>query len=326
MRVRLLVGLGVFALLALAPAGPGAASSTKGSHTTATTVGSCSDASVTGTHTLSLRLGGRNRTVIVHLPPLYTGTTALPLVLNLHDSGSTAARQEVLSGMDSEADQDGFVVVYPQAAVASGDGFDWSEPGLPFSGGATTSKNPPDDLAFLTQLVGILESRYCVNSARVYVTGFAAGAEMASQLGCDDSNIFAAIAPVSGLRLPTSCPTVRGVPVIAFHGTADPVDPYEGHGRVSWTYSVPQAARDWASHDGCRGRPQVIPEAVGVTLTDYVRCANHAQVALVTINGEGHEWPGGPLLPRSVTRVFGPQSDVVNADALIWSFFEAHKL
>jgi poly(3-hydroxybutyrate) depolymerase len=65
-----------------------------------------------------------------------------------------------------------------------------------------------------------------------------------------------AVAPVAGLRRPTPCPTTRAVSVIAFHGTADQVDPYHGHGQAYWTYSVPTAASDWATQDRCTHRPQ----------------------------------------------------------------------
>ena len=51
-----------------------------------------------------------------------------------------------------------------------------------------------------------------------------------------------------------------------------------------------------------------------------------ATVALYAIAGEGHEWPGGPPLPPSLTRVLGPQSDAINADAVMWAFFAAHSL
>jgi len=59
----------------------------------------------------------------------------------------------------------------------------------------------------------------------VYATGFSGGARMTSQLACDDAGLFAAVAPVSGLRRPKPCATTRAVPVISFHGSADPIDP-----------------------------------------------------------------------------------------------------
>jgi poly(3-hydroxybutyrate) depolymerase len=49
-------------------------------------------------------------------------------------------------------------------------------------------------------------------------------------------------------------------------------------------------------------------------------------VQLYSIVGEGHEWPGGPTLPKALTAVLGPQSDAISANAVMWSFFEAHPM
>src|ERR1700722_4439066 len=144
-----------------------------------------------------------------------------------------------------------------------------------------------------------MEQRYCLDARRVYATGFSGGARITSQLACDASNTFAAVAPVSGLRHPTSCPTTRPVPILAFHGTADPVDPYGGHGEAYWTYSVPQAAQDWSMQDKCSPIASTTRPQSGVTLTRYQGCKGNAVVDLYSITGEGHEWPGGPTMPKS---------------------------
>ena len=256
----------------------------------------CGTAATPGSTTLTLTIGGRQRVVIVHLPSGYSGSSKVPLVLNMHGSGSTAADQEAFTGMDATADTDGFIVAYPQGLIPSGAGFDWNVPGVPLVGGEAVPAGSADDVAFLTSLVGILEHRYCIDSTRVYATGFSGGARTASQLACDASGTFAAVAPVSGLRHATPCPATRAVPVLTFHGTADPVDPYDGHGQAYWTYSVPQAAKDWATQDGCSATAAVSTPDPGVTLTRYPGCAGGASVELYTITGEGHEWPGGPQL------------------------------
>jgi polyhydroxybutyrate depolymerase len=147
---------------------------------------------------------------------------------------------------------------------------------------------------------------------------------MTSQLACDDSGLFAAVAPVSGLRRPKPCPTTRSVPVISFHGSADQVDPFAGHGQKYWTYSVTTAAKDWSTQDHCRSVAHSGP--VGVKMTTYYTCSDGAEVELYVIKGEGHEWPGGPTLPSSITALLGPQSSLVNANALLWAFFQAHPL
>jgi polyhydroxybutyrate depolymerase len=262
----------------------------------------------------------------VHVPSGYSGTTKVPLVLNLHGSGSTARAEEQFSGMDTTSDANGFVVAYPQAVIPDGSGFDWNVPKEPLVGGRTVPVNAADDVSFVTQLAGILEHSYCVDSNRIYATGFSGGARMASQLACDAAGTFAAVGPVSGLRHPAPCPATRPVPVVAFHGTADSVDPYTGNGEAYWTYSVTQAAQGWASQNKCAPGPAVSQPNPGVTLTLYDGCAGNATVALYTITGEGHEWPGGPPLPSSLTRVLGPQSDAINADTVMWTFFAAHTL
>lgn len=283
----------------------------------------CGTAAPAGSSTKHYEVQGHARLAIVHVPTGYTGKVPVALVLNLHGSQSTAAQQELFSGMDAVSDEDGFVLAYPQADIPEAGGFDWNVPDEPLVGGSYPPKGSANDDVFLATLVADLEARYCVNPLRVFATGMSGGARMASQLGCDESGVFAAIAPVAGLRFPSHCTATRAVPVIAFHGSADPIDPYAGNGMAYWTYSVPVAASRWATHDGCATRPKVV-DAKGFTLTVYSGCASNASVRLYEVAGEGHEWPGGPVMPKSITRVLGPQSWAVSANTAMWAFFEAH--
>jgi polyhydroxybutyrate depolymerase len=277
------------------------------------------------TTTLSLSIGGFTRTVIVH-DPASTSKTKRPLVLNLHGSGATALDQELFSGMNFTSDADGFIVAYPQGLIPDGTGFDWNVPGVPLTGGRAVPAGSANDVTFLTKLVGVLESKYCINKDEVYATGFSGGAREVSQLACDESGVFAAVAPVSGLRRPTPCPTTRAVPVIAFHGSNDEVDPFAGHGEAYWTYSVSTAAKDWAKQDHCSKKTTSSTPSKDVKLTAYAGCASGAAVELYEVMGEGHEWPGGPVMPATITSELGPQSSAIDANAVMWSFFEAHPL
>ena len=141
----------------------------------------------TGSTTLTLEIGGHQRTVIVHVPAGYNSSRGVALVLNLHGSGSTAAAQEVFSGMDATSDQGSFIVAYPQGLISSGTGFDWNIPGVPLFGGGNAPRGSANDVAFLTQLVPVLESKYCINPREVFATGMSGGGRMTSQLACDAS-------------------------------------------------------------------------------------------------------------------------------------------
>jgi polyhydroxybutyrate depolymerase len=271
---------------------------------------------------LTITVGGRDRMILVHAPVQTTGP--VPLVLNLHGSRFTAGEQEQFSGMDRASDAYGFVVAYPQAALPSGTGFEWHVPGQTLLGGRPAPGDAPDDVAFLAEALSAIEQRVAIDPARVFVTGFSGGARMASQLACDLSEKIAAVAPVGGLRFPSPCESRRPVSVIAFHGTADPVNPYEGNGHANWTYGVREAAEEWAAHDGCGAAVVDSDPAPGAQLTTYKGCKGSAAVELYTIKDEGHEWPGGPVMPAEVTKALGPQSNVVDANALMWAFFSAH--
>jgi polyhydroxybutyrate depolymerase len=268
-------------------------------------------------------VAGHQRVVVVHVPSSYQDSTPVALVLNMHGSASTARAQEAFSGMDATADQDGFIVAYPQGLLAASTGFDWNVPGVPLVGGSYPPADAADDVAFLTDLVPALSTRYCIDPARVYATGMSGGGRMASQLACDAPATFAAVAPVAGLRLPAPCPSSQPIPVLAFHGTADPIDPYGGHGEAYWTYSVVTAAQRWGAHDGCRPGAQTAAHT-GYTLTTYAGCADGSAVELYAMTGEGHEWPGGPTVSAAITHLLGPQTQAVDADAVMWAFFAAH--
>jgi len=290
---------------------------------TTTSVGCTSPGSST---TLNLEVKGFDRTVIVHVPRGSSDSTPLALVLNLHGSGATALDQELFSGMNRTSNDDDFIVAYPQGLIADGSGYDWNVPSEPLIGGRAVPKGSANDVTFLATLVKTLEMKYCINKNEVYATGFSGGAREVSQLACDESSIFAAVAPISGLRRPTPCPTTRAVPIIAFHGSDDPVDPFKGNGQAYWTYSVPTAEKDWAQQDGCSSKSATSQPSKGVTLTTYSRCADGSAVQLYEVKDEGHEWPGGPAMPSDLTSVLGPQSSAVDANAVMWSFFTAHPL
>jgi polyhydroxybutyrate depolymerase len=259
------------------------------------------------TVTLTPQVDGRRRTIRVYVPRGYLPGRAVPLVVNLHGTTSSAARHEIVSGMDAMADTYTFLVAYPQGDRRFGTGYGWNVPNTP-----AWSAHGPDDVAFLLRVVLLLRERYCMNAARVYATGFSGGGRMISQVACHPDHPFAAVAAVGGLRAPVPC---QGgpVPVLGVHGTADPLNPFDGPGQSYWTYGVPDAARRWAAHNHCASLPTVGTPRPGVSLSLYHGCQAEAAVGLYALAGTGHVWPSA-------------RTAALDANEVIWRFFTAHPL
>lgn len=259
---------------------------------------SCNLPHATGVSDQQLVAGQRSRTYRLYVPSSYTGRTPVPLVLDLHGSGGNAAGQARNSGLEAVAAREGFAVASLQA-----EGSRWNVP---------VQEGRPDDVAYVDDVITHVAARVCTDLTRVYATGFSGGARMSSLLACRLNGRIAAIAPVSGLRWPGSCPG-RAVPVLTFHGLADPQNTYAGGvaGRNGeWVESVPDALAGWAGHNRCA--LEVISEdpAGPLSTMRYTGCAAGADVRLVRIDGLGHVWT----------------KTEVDTTEVMWQFFKNHRL
>lgn len=149
-------------------------------------------------------------------------------------------------------------------------------------------------------------------------------------LSCTLSNRIAAIGAVSAAQsLSWSwCADSTPVPMIAFHGTADPFVPYNG-APAGWLNpnapfpNVTTWAANWARRNRCGPNPVDSVVAPTVTRREYTNCAKNASVVLYTIQGGGHQWPGGKPIPEWIV---GHLSNSVDATNQMWAFFRAHPL
>jgi polyhydroxybutyrate depolymerase len=115
--------------------------------------------------------------------------------------------------------------------------------------------------------------------------------------------------------------------MIAFHGTADPLVPYDGAG-TSWLNprpfpNIPGFVAAWARRNRCPGKPAQSAVAPDVARREYMGCTADAAVVLYTIRGGGHQWPGGKPFPVWLA---GPTSRSIDATNLMWAFFREHPL
>lgn len=263
----------------------------------------------------TLTFGGLQRTYMLHVPP----GPANGLVINLHGAGMNGPQQAALTNYNAVANQYGFVVAYPDGIDAS-----WADG----RGASIPDRQGIDDVGFLATLIERLSRDFAIPPGRVFVTGMSAGAFMANRLVCDRADLVSAVAPVAGtLGAGLACSASRPVSVMAVHGTADPVVPFDGgpmvgRGGPSEIVSAPALAERWREMNRCPGPLVGDPASTGeIQQMTAAGCANGTEVVLVSINGGGHIWPAARFaLPADVV---GPNSYAVDASGATGQFFAA---
>lgn len=185
-------------------------------------------------------------------------------------------------GLAAAARRVGLALLYPTSA----DGF-WS-------------LNHAQGDADVQAVGGLLERTLaggCFDPARLSTTGVSNGAGFATRLGCALPGRFAGVAPVSaGFRALDPCPASARTSLLAIHGTADTIVPYNGK-RPGREGSVPRFAARWARRVGCSAPPVTTSPRARVTRITYRACDDGLRVGVVRLTGTTHSWPGAPRSP-----------------------------
>lgn len=251
----------------------------------------------------SFRFGGLERSYLLHDGG--SGPKA-GLILALHGLRGSGAAIERRMRLDAAAERAAMVVAYPD-----GQGAKWRA----WPGGDL------DDVGFLAALAGSLAKEYGLGPGRVFAAGLSNGASMVGRLLCE-GGVLAAGALVSGAVPPPiveRCTAGPPVPVLQVQGTADHVVPYE--------WAVPASRAIWLARDGCSQPPETtaLPDADPTDGTRVKRerwsCRGGSEYVLYTVEGGGHQWPGGE--PSGI-RGRGPTSRDLDASAAIVDFFARH--
>jgi len=256
---------------------------------------------VPGETTMSITVGGRNRTFLLHVPPSYTGAVPVPLVLDLHGFTSNSSQQAALSGFRGKSNEVGFIVAWPQGVRDS-----WNA----FGCCGTADFLNIDDPAFLRAVVARISQLGRIDSKRVYITGLSNGGFMTHRMACVAADIFAAAAPVSApLNTSTSvCRPSRPITVVAFHGLNDGIVSYNGGAFQSAQNSL----STWASLDGCVGGRTVFELPGPARCETFKTCNGMSEAGLCSLNS-GHI-------------AYTDQSDLDIADYIWDNVFSPHAL
>lgn len=282
-----------------------------------------------GSEKTSLTFGGIERTYVYHEPSSAPAAGTRTLIISLHGNMGTGAQQEDLTGFSTLADERGFIAVYPDGVDKS-----WAD------GRGTTDADTQgiDDVGFISALIDEMVSKRGVDPKKVFVTGFSNGSMMTNRLGCELSDKIAAIGTLSGTMpetISTTCAPKRGVPLMSFHGDADPFAPYGG-GEVNSSsggkvLSAEATRALWAEKSGCDATTTSAPIADTVTddettvmREDNQGCKDGSEVVLFTVAGGGHTWPSSDA--NLTKALVGKSNEDVKASELLIDFFGKHAL
>jgi poly(hydroxyalkanoate) depolymerase family esterase len=261
----------------------------------------------------------------------------------LHGCQQDAAGIRSLTRFDALADEEGFIVVYPETGPAVGNPLGcwiWWDPD-----NQTRSRGAPQDLVAILQRVIRTAN---ADPERVYVTGFSSGAALATNLGALYPDVIAAVGVHSGVAYAAGAsagcalsvtqsgapdpqgrgriayhaqgPNHRIVPAMVLQGDDDnTVQPVNADGIVIRMVATNDLADDGETNGSFpSGEPEQRSERASAgksfSVTGYTDTAGRRVLVKIVIAGMRHAWSGGA--PD------GTYADPEGPDAsrLLWQF------
>ena len=240
-----------------------------------------------------------------------------PLVFVLHGYTSNSTNIMNYSKMNEIADQNGFMVCYPQGTTNIYTGQTHWNANLKEMSSVTDSE-------FLTDLAKKLQAEFNLSEKNTFACGMSNGGFMSYSLGCERSDTFKAIASITGTMSGydwNNC-NPNKVPVLQISGTNDMVVPMDGSMSLAGGWGGAPKIQDimnyWGDINECtQTQTQNLPDSNKtdnsyVSIEKKVDCFNNHQVWFYTVYGGTHTWPGA----------WGNMD--INASEEIWDFFSRY--
>jgi polyhydroxybutyrate depolymerase len=305
---------------------------------------------------------GLERRYILYVPDSYDQSKPYPIVIAIHGGGGNADASPAFFQLNDKADQEGFIVAYPEG---TGEYISGKLLGT-WNGGnccGYAKINNIDDVGFIDAMIGKIEIDFNTDTNRIYATGMSNGAIMCYRLACELSDKIAAIAPHSSIGHFTECNLTRSVPTLHIHGVEDPCASYDGCTEcescfVNFTnyfyttclsipldlepsdvdvVSVPSFIDSWRIKNNCSDT-KITSWQNGSSFCETYSDCGEGEVTLCTVDG-GHTWSGRgsyslnacSLDPdgcacQAWKNAVGPLSNDLIANDVIWEFFKRHSL
>lgn len=257
---------------------------------------------------LAVRVGDAERHYLRYVPARVA--PGQPLVVLLHGTFMTGEnmRYETDRGFEKLADEQGFIVAYPDARHLA-----WND--CRKLNNTLARIYNTDDVAFIRTVIAAAVADHGSDPAKVFLFGFSGGGHMAYRMAWEAPGEIAAIATVAANLPPrdaVTCASNAPMPrALLIKGTADSGDPYDGgpHPLSGSVLSARASAAALAAQNGL-GAPEAEVEPEPRVKLQAWRKGGRPIVALYSIEG----------LPHMVPVAW---RDKVDGVTLAWKFFTA---
>mgnify|MGYP001327453679 CR=1 FL=1 len=275
----------------------------------------CINTSRQGLQRCDLEHDGIDRYYFIYSPQNNDASLNLPILLALHGYGSSAQNHYSYTNYFPIADQNNFIVLYPQGSPMQ---TNLASSSSHWNVGGWTIGSSVDDISFIDKVLNLVKNKTSINESRIYSSGMSNGGFMSYHLACKLSNRIAAIASVTGSMTPETfddCDPKHPTAILQIHGARDLVVPYSG---LSYMKSIPDSIEYWSNVNGCNNEPNVaiiddFENNFSITETEYLNCLSNVSVKLLYHSTMGHTWPAA--------NTFG-----ISASSEVWNFVSQYNL
>jgi polyhydroxybutyrate depolymerase len=253
---------------------------------------------------------------------------ALPVVVVLHGGGSNARQMEYYTKFNDVAQREGFIAIYPEAVSGN-----WNDGrGMDF---IRAQRENIDDVKFIRDAIDAVAKEHKIDRSRIFATGISNGALMSHRLAAQASDLFDAIAPVSGgmcLPIAEHFDPKHPVSILIIQGDADPLVPIDSgeitvfHQNRGKVLPTSETLAKYVKRNGNHGEPSTSKlqgqpgDPTSVEITKYPDGPGGVKTYYYRIKDGGHAWPGRPpYLPESL---IGKASQAFSASDAIADFFK----
>ena len=234
-----------------------------------------------------------------------------PLVFVFHGYSSSAHDINRDTKFNQIADQNGFVICYPQGLK--------DEKGKAFwQVGYSFHKNiNVNDVKFVKVLTRFLQNEYDLSKNNVFITGFSNGGDFCNLLSCQTESVFRAAAPIISCFMKEfydQCDQAKAIPTFMLNCTQDQITYWDGdmanqqgYGAYLPTVDMIDLRTRQINYD-MRKRDTILSKSPKdktlIAIDRYINSKTNNQVWMYKVINGGHGYPNYLDIEKEIWRFF----------------------